>query len=181
MSKKTYAESGEGLRLPGDLSKQILEDDPAVFIPRALIKKYKIRIAVLLSCFYLDVKDNGIDDGVRTLYKKGFLLKTDPNFTEIAKLLKEKNSREVGIGHLVCEWCQVNTLILERHHFPIARKDGGEETVKICGSCHAEFHHLCRNTSLYHLKSKFLTELKPLFPDEAFRCADLINEVEYET
>jgi len=41
-----------------------------------------------------------------------------------------------------CEWCGAITPVLEKHHHPIKARDGGQETVNICGSCHAEFHFL---------------------------------------
>lgn len=39
-----------------------------------------------------------------------------------------------------CEWCGGQSPALQRHHYPLPRSEGGKDTVKICGSCHAEFH-----------------------------------------
>jgi hypothetical protein len=44
-----------------------------------------------------------------------------------------------GIG-FSCEWCGTRTCAIVEHHFPIPKKDGGTEVVKICPNCHMEFH-----------------------------------------
>lgn len=50
-----------------------------------------------------------------------------------------------GFGDCRCEWCKGKTCILEEHHYPIPRSEGGAEIVQICGSCHREFHFLTSN------------------------------------
>lgn len=39
-----------------------------------------------------------------------------------------------------CEWCNVKTHILHEHHYPIQKKDGGSDVVKICPNCHCAYH-----------------------------------------
>jgi hypothetical protein len=39
-----------------------------------------------------------------------------------------------------CEWCHGQTSALQSHHFPVPRKHGGTEIVKICPNCHFEYH-----------------------------------------
>jgi hypothetical protein len=52
-----------------------------------------------------------------------------------------------------CEWCGCFTGYLHNHHYPIPRKQGGEETVSICPNCHSEFHYLVR-LSRYKITQK---------------------------
>jgi hypothetical protein len=56
-----------------------------------------------------------------------------------------------GISIYICAWCISQTLNLVRHHYPIRKKDGGDEIVKICANCHEEFHYLCD-----HVKFRFI-------------------------
>lgn len=39
-----------------------------------------------------------------------------------------------------CEWCTGTDLPLQKHHYPIGARDGGEKTVLICAVCHALYH-----------------------------------------
>lgn len=62
-------------------------------------------------------------------------------------LLRDKKvfpNYEYGLdgGRLKCAWCGVQTCVLEQHHYPVAEKDGGTETVDICANCHREYHFL---------------------------------------
>lgn len=47
-----------------------------------------------------------------------------------------------AVHPLECPWCKGETIILHAHHFPIPRSEGGTETIRICASCHAEYHAL---------------------------------------
>jgi hypothetical protein len=60
---------------------------------------------------------------------------------DIVILLKNKKLSGLGYGTLVCEWCKVSTTVLHKHHYPISKKFGGDEVVRICPNCHNEFHH----------------------------------------
>lgn len=40
----------------------------------------------------------------------------------------------------ICEWCGAKTSILHNHHYPIPKRLGGKEIVKICPNCHSKFH-----------------------------------------
>lgn len=82
--------------------------------------------------------------GIKELKDKNIISikKSDKSDLAIEMLLISKNMKGKGIWQRVCEWCHCNTFILHEHHYPIARKDGGEETVGICPSCHFEFHFL---------------------------------------
>lgn len=54
---------------------------------------------------------------------------------------KEKTISWSGAGK-ECEWCGNRNKVLEKHHFPIPRAEGGVETVMICPNCHATFHSI---------------------------------------
>ena len=41
-----------------------------------------------------------------------------------------------------CEWCGDYSMVLNEHHYPIPRSEGGTETVSICPNCHYGFHYL---------------------------------------
>lgn len=43
-------------------------------------------------------------------------------------------------GKEKCEWCGNMVLNIENHHFPIPKRLGGVETVRICHDCHKKFH-----------------------------------------
>lgn len=83
---------------------------------------------------------------LKELAKLGFFKKEKYTKEEILKLLKSKcpqtlkNVHEKLINY--CEWCQCETLVLNDHHYPLSKKEGGKETVKICASCHYEYHYL---------------------------------------
>ena len=47
-------------------------------------------------------------------------------------------------GTKVCRWCSGQAIVLHDHHYPVAKADGGTETVAICPNCHAEYHELVK-------------------------------------
>lgn len=72
------------------------------------------------------------------LYKSGIIkynLLTNP---EDAKNFTIKNSH----NGLLCEWCGKQSYILQEHHFPISKKQGGTNMVKICPNCHYTYHSI---------------------------------------
>jgi DNA-binding MarR family transcriptional regulator len=68
---------------------------------------------------------------------------------------KNTSSTHVGHGHLVCEWCNCRTFVLDHHHFPVPARLCGTLVVNICRNCHAEFHYLVDRIR-YELDSKML-------------------------
>ena len=60
------------------------------------------------------------------------------------ELLKEmlKNKNKFNNGDLTCEWCGTKTFMLNSHHYPIPKSQGGKKVVHICPNCHYEFHYL---------------------------------------
>ena len=65
-------------------------------------------------------------------------LKTDTE--SVVKILKNKN--KFNNGDLTCEWCGTKTFMLNSHHYPIPKSQGGKKVVHICPNCHYEFHYL---------------------------------------
>lgn len=41
-----------------------------------------------------------------------------------------------------CEWCNQNVYLIEEHHYPIPKRQGGTDVVKICPTCHRTFHNI---------------------------------------
>lgn len=51
-------------------------------------------------------------------------------------------ARVLDGGPNTCQWCGGQCWSLHEHHYPLTFRDWGTETVRICGRCHADFHHL---------------------------------------
>lgn len=54
--------------------------------------------------------------------------------------LINKNLDGFGYGFQKCSWCKIKTTILHKHHYPIPKRKGGNQIIKICPNCHSEFH-----------------------------------------
>lgn len=75
---------------------------------------------------------------INKLKKKGIIsINYDPE--KIKQKVISKN------GNLVCEWCNNKSYSLQDHHYPIPKKNGGKDTVKICGTCHSDYHSIQKN------------------------------------
>lgn len=72
-----------------------------------------------------------------SLIEKG---KIEKNKTLTYEEIKEEVLKKKG--RRKCSWCGCHTSTLHEHHFPIPKRDGGTEIVKICPNCHSEFHTL---------------------------------------
>jgi len=75
---------------------------------------------------------------------------------EIIDLILSKTPQYVRGGNK-CQWCLGTTFILQEHHYPIPQCEGGDEVVKICPSCHCEYHHL--KNLRYRFKPEFCCEV----------------------
>ncbi len=40
-----------------------------------------------------------------------------------------------------CLFCGTNDIALDKHHYPIRRRNGGIETISLCPNCHSRFHY----------------------------------------
>ncbi len=61
------------------------------------------------------------------------------------KIMSPEDVKEIVLTKkkmFVCEWCNCKTLVLEEHHYPISKSDGGEKTVNICPNCHRAYHSI---------------------------------------
>jgi hypothetical protein len=90
-----------------------------------------------LSELYGTSKES-ISRGISLLESKGYIKKDFD--IEIVKKLKNKNFTGLGLGNCICEWCNIKTIVLHQHHYPVTKSMGGKDTVKICPNCHHEFH-----------------------------------------
>lgn len=82
--------------------------------------------------------------GFSQLEAKKIIQKCPPmTGAEVVSLLSQKTPQHVGSGKK-CNWCKGTTHILQQHHYPVPRKDGGDKVVSICPNCHYEFHYLIR-------------------------------------
>lgn len=68
------------------------------------------------------------------------LIKISPQENVVEKL-KGKKMKGLGFGSKTCEWCDVFTSVLHKHHYPVPKAQGGTDTVSICPNCHHEFHY----------------------------------------
>lgn len=87
---------------------------------------------------YINGKYNQNDKAI--LKKAGILVKKQYSQGEVLEMIK--NRKFNNCIPKVCEWCNKKTLVIHEHHFPIEKRMGGTETVKICPTCHAEYHLL---------------------------------------
>ena len=63
-----------------------------------------------------------------------------PNIT-IGKVNKE-NLNDLAVNFPACAWCDCFSAKMQQHHYPIAKADGGTDTVSICPNCHSSYHAL---------------------------------------
>ena len=83
----------------------------------------------------------------QSLKKSGILIMKKYSQKEVLRMIKERDFKRCIPKK--CEWCGKETLIIHEHHFPLEKSLGGKETVKICPTCHYEYHLL--NNGNYEL------------------------------
>lgn len=127
---------------------------------KGLFLPYSLLFDKTLSCtekIYLSLIKNGFDD--LSLQEKADML----GIGKSAVLKIESNLMRLGYIHLptysneeikdivikskqtpkyVCEWCGCGCNVLQEHHYPKMKSEGGIDVVKICPNCHYEFHYL---------------------------------------
>ncbi len=134
-----------------------------VVFPRELAEKFDLNLVMKLSAWM-----GKIGKIERKEWKKieceGLAVKVKYFQEEIKDILCKKSSCLItqidDTSIYICQWCKSQTYRLNAHHFPIAKKDGGKETVDICANCHSEFHWLVDH---YHYKVK--EEYEKIFLD----------------
>jgi hypothetical protein len=77
-----------------------------------------------------------------TLVQDGWLQAELIGATEAKTLLTNKHPQFLSVGKATCEWCKCSTIATQKHHYPLAKSQGGKVTVDICANCHFEFHQL---------------------------------------
>jgi hypothetical protein len=151
-----------------DIKKQIKEkgydyqsilDSGDILIPEIILRNEKLSAneKFYLSIYYMYGKDinkadvemlkvlniNGLKRIKKNLSRLKYIKKVKLDYVQA----KEKTIEMVGKGE-ECEWCKKRSYILHEHHYPILRKDGGKEIVKICPNCHSLYHYLLE-TDIY--------------------------------
>ena len=121
--------------------------DTNAYFPVELAEKHGMQCGgafqVLLEWFFLQKYPDKRKR--KRLVDKGLAEYRIPSSYEIKALLSSKVPQKINGGEYAistCEWCEGQTYLLHKHHFPISKNDGGEETVNICANCHYEYHHL---------------------------------------
>jgi hypothetical protein len=71
--------------------------------------------------------------------------------SQVVEFLKLKSPQYFQISEKICEWCSCVTCLLQNHHHPIKKSEGGEFCIKICANCHYEFHYLV-DSARYRMK-----------------------------
>lgn len=127
-----------------------------IWIPSEVVKKLPWRQAILLSAFYFDAPLTHKD--IKYLFDKKLLVRGRMSVSGICELLKSKNLHGHGIGKMVCEWCKINTITLQKHHYPIPQSQNGKKVVKICANCHQEFHSILSKENFF-IKDRELTKM----------------------
>lgn len=111
-----------------------------------LFNEYKLEKALALS----KIKAGTIYTRFKKIRKNEFI-ESNNSDSLILKLIKNKQPQFFVDGK-TCEWCMGTSPLIEKHHFPIPRKNGGKEVVNICANCHGEYHFL-KTRGLNRLKS----------------------------
>ena len=114
-----------------------------------------------LTLIYYGKIQNLSKHQIRTLKERGYLTSTPIKEIDILKELKKKTPQKINsdIGYISeCVWCGTETLVIEKHHYPIPKKDGGKEVVDICPLCHTEFHFL-KTWGILRIREDILKEM----------------------
>lgn len=126
----------EGIWIPAE----IMDDKELNMLEKIYLSTLKMNINLKTSnemAEFLGISHSRLSEIKNKLKKKGYLFKE--NLDSAQK--KKKVLINKGRGYK-CEWCECLTTAIQEHHYPISKKDGGTETVKICPNCHYEFHCL---------------------------------------
>lgn len=59
------------------------------------------------------------------------------------RLLEAKIPQALNLDNTKqCQWCKCQTKVINQHHFPIPKSEGGGDVVEICPNCRFEYHAL---------------------------------------
>ena len=113
---------------------------------KTLSPNQKIYLATYYMCnenileadrYMYDYNKRQLKDLKKSLVNLGYLKKTKIIPDDLKKLTIQKS--HTG---LICEWCKKECYILQKHHYPIPAREGGNKVVNICPNCHYTFHAL---------------------------------------
>ena len=95
-----------------------------------------------------------VREALRELELRGVAEMLSVSDEDTVALLKSRSPSKIpGINAHKCQWCESSALVLEKHHYPVRKRDGGTTICSICASCHSEFHSLTDSTRWVVLKS----------------------------
>ena len=119
------------------------------FVHSYIMDKYvKNGIVTELYDLELIIKKKALKCTIDYLVKNGLLEIYYYTSEEKRQIISEDNTNR-GNGNKTCEWCNYNSYVLHKHHYPIPKAKGGTEMVSICPNCHYQYHHL----NCYYLPS----------------------------
>ncbi len=106
---------------------------------------FQVNFDELTALFGLTKKQ--ITDAISRLDTNGFIIQYALAHDEITKFFSHKKPQRLPILNYhvpvyCCDWCESDTLILHKHHYPIPKSEGGTDIVKLCPNCHTEYHYL---------------------------------------
>ena len=93
---------------------------------------------ILKNLKILNYENDTIVKKIKKYINIGILIKL--NSEQVVSILRNKKLEGFGIGLSKCYWCGIKTNSIQKHHYPIAKSNGGEKIVEICPTCHYEFH-----------------------------------------
>ena len=90
-------------------------------------------------------KDNGNDidndnDNERIVDESSSVDDLVEKYYDLRRLVISESIKLPKQGEEVCEWCNNAFESLESHHFPVPKRNGGKDIVRICHTCHHKFH-----------------------------------------
>ena len=107
----------------------------------------------------IEVRKNIDRKSWKYLFTYGYAEKYDLTEEEIVEILKSKIPQIFPNVEHYCNWCKGSSCLLHDHHYPMKKSKGGQETIKICPSCHCEFHFLL-DTPQYRLTKKIQEQVE---------------------
>lgn len=164
-AKKNHDDPISSANIDKESLLQQYKDKGLIFVPTNLIRNINSSVLILLvEIFYrkylgIEINPNPKKEknyhSINILIKEGFLKKqtrqdvyTIKDFIIANHKAQYKEKQIDIINESYCEWCNIDTFILHKHHFPLPRSKGGVETVKICPNCHYSFHNIVDNDEL---------------------------------
>lgn len=109
-----------------------------LYVPYSLIKRVSPKDAILISSAIAGLPISAIFTKSQissTRRKYGIVLTPE----EIRNIVSNRQ----GINE--CAWCRNKCFVLHKHHFPIPKRLGGDKIIKICSTCHSDYHWLKEN------------------------------------